>query len=180
MDSEEYDFSYEILLVGNAQVGKSSILSKYIDGTFDEVYTPTIGMEFKFKLFEQNGKTTKQKIWDFSGAKKFQSIISKYYGGANGVIIIYDVTNRESFENVDYYMKEIQEYANENICIFLWGNMIDKTSERVVTSDEGCSLAAKHNIELIETSALNGTNINELFTLISAKIKSKLEIDSSY
>ena len=107
-------------------------------------------------------KNIKLQIWDTAGQERFKTITTSYYRGAHGIVVVYDVTNRESFDNIDNFMKEVHDNASENVHVFLCGNMIDKSSERVISTEEGYSAAAKYNAGFIEVSAKEGTNISEL------------------
>ena len=140
----------------------------------------TVGADFRIRTIEVEDKKVKLQVWDTAGQERFKTIVSFYYKGADGIIITYDVTNREEFDNIDKVFEEVQSLADENATLILCGNKIDKSDERVISTEEGYSVATKYNVDFIETSAKEGTNISQLFELIAKKIKDKKELDSSF
>ncbi|CAF5125863.1 unnamed protein product, partial [Rotaria magnacalcarata] len=125
---QNYDYLCKLIVVGDAGVGKSSILSRFADNTFDESYLATIGVDFKISKIERNGITIKLQIWDTAGQERFRTIMSSHYRGAQGFIIVYDVTNAQSFENIKAWLDSIDRNANENAKKLLVGNKCDLTS----------------------------------------------------
>ena len=178
----KFKYEFKILLIGSNSVGKTSILSRYIKNEFRENYKCTIKAEFCVKIVNLNNTTqAKLNIWDTVGEEKFRAITSQYYKESNGIFLVYDISNRESFDNVDIWMEDIKNYAPENCVVILVGNKSDLVSERAVTVQEGKNKAAQYGILFKEVSAKNGDNILLIFGDISEAVyeqfeKSKTEI----
>ncbi|KAL8181159.1 UNVERIFIED_CONTAM: Ras- protein Rab-1A [Gekko kuhli] len=111
----EYDYLFKLLLIGDSGVGKSCLLLRFADDTYTESYISTIGVDFKIRTIELDGKTIRLQIWDTAGQERFRTITSSYYRGAPGIIVVYDVTDQESFNNVKQWLQEIDRYASENV-----------------------------------------------------------------
>jgi len=170
----DYDYLFKILLIGNSGVGKSSLLLRFADDTFTDNFMPTIGVDFKIRTLEVDGKTIKLQIWDTAGQERFKTITSSYYKGAHGIIVVYDVTDKESYKNIDTWMNEVEKHASDNVSRILWGNKSDLTDARQVSTDEGKELADQFNIRFMETSAKESANVEEAFTLMTKEIKSRV------
>ena len=118
----DYDYLFKILLIGNSGVGKSSLLLRFADDTFTDNFMPTIGVDFKIRTLEVDGRTIKLQIWDTAGQERFKTITSSYYKGAHGIIVVYDITDKESFKNIDTWMNEVEKHASDNVSRILVGN----------------------------------------------------------
>jgi len=175
----EYDYLFKLLLIGDSGVGKSCLLLRFADDTYTESYISTIGVDFKIRTVELDGKTIKLQIWDTAGQERFRTITSSYYRGAHGIIVVYDITDAESFNNVKQWLHEIDRYASENVNKLLVGNKSDLTSKRAVTFEQGKEFADSLNIEFIETSAKNATNVEKAFLAMSAQIKARMKTQPS-
>ena len=175
--NQEYDYLLKVTLIGDASAGKSSILMKYIDDVFQEDYVCTIGVDFKIKTMQVQGKRVKLQIWDTAGQERFKPITSCYFRGSNGCLVIYDIAYRPSFESVNTWVKDFRENNNtestKNIVIV--GNKLDRASERQVTREEAEDLASRLECEYIEVSAKTGQQLPELFVLAAGKILSTLK-----
>ena len=137
MSDDKKEFLYKILLLGDSSVGKTCFLMRYADNTFQEIHMSTIGLDYKFKdVTLDNEKTVKVQIWDTAGQDRFRSITRNYYKGAHGIIVIYDVTNRKTFENVKNWIKQIKEEVSTKVSINLVGNKIDDKDNKKVTEEE--------------------------------------------
>ncbi|KII68382.1 Ras-related protein ORAB-1 [Thelohanellus kitauei] len=170
----EYDFLFKILLIGDSGVGKSCILLRFADDTFTENHISTIGVDFKIKTVEVGNKSVKLQIWDTAGQERFKTITSSYYRGAHGIIIVYDITDQDSFDNVSKWMKEIQTSANEEVNKILVGNKIDMETKRVVDYSKGQALAEQHSMVFLETSAKQSTNIEQAFLAMTGEIMKRM------
>ena len=148
---------------------------RFADDTYTESYISTIGVDFKIRTIELDGKTIKLQIWDTAGQERFRTITSSYYRGAHGIIVVYDVTDAESFNNVKQWLHEIDRYASENVNKLLVGNKSDLASKRTVTFEQGKEFADSLGIEFVETSAKNATNVEKAFMAMSAQIKSRMK-----
>ena len=171
-----------LLLIGDTGVGKSSILFRYSDGKFPPTLLPTIGIDFKIKTIEIDGKRYKFQLWDTAGQERFQSIMGSYYRHATGILLVYDVTNEESFKNIYEWATNI--FLNikepEKVIKVLVGNKADKKTDKVITREMGEQRASELGIAFIETSAKTGENIHEAFSLLIDIIMnqfSKQELD---
>ena len=163
MGDENYDFIFKVLLLGNSDVGKSSLLLRYVDSVWSDTFVPTIGVDFKVKTIEIEGKKVKLQIWDTAGQERFRTVVSTYFRGAHGIFLIYDITNRDSFKNLENWLIEIEKNASENVLKILIGNKNDLEDERDIASDEGKAFANRNGMQFIETSAKKNTNVNEAF-----------------
>jgi len=170
----EYDYLFKLLLIGDSGVGKSCLLLRFADHTYTESYISTIGVDFKIRTIELDGKTIKLQIWDTAGQERFRTITSSYYRGAHGIIVVYDVTDLESFNNVKQWLNEIDRYASENVCKLLVGNKCDLVSKKVVDFDTAKEFAEKLSIPFLETSAKAATNVEKAFLTMAAEIKQNM------
>ncbi|XP_042943575.1 ras-related protein RABC2a-like isoform X7 [Carya illinoinensis] len=173
--SGSYDLSFKILLIGDSGVGKSSILVSFISNTVKNL-SPTIGVDFKIKLLTVGGKKLKLTIWDTAGQERFRTLTSSYFRGAQGIILVYDVTRRDTFTNLsDVWAKEVELYSTNQDCVkMLVGNKVDMTwfqaSERVVTREEGIALAKELGCLFIECSARTRENVEQCFEELALKV----------
>ena len=167
------DCVYKILLLGDSTVGKTCILMQYTDKTFQDVHMSTIGLDYRLRSMTlKNGKNIKLQIWDTAGQDRFRAITKNYYRGANGIILVYDITNLQSFDNVKNWVSQIREEASKNVIIYIAGNKIDNEGGRKVTTENGKKLAEEYGFPFYETSAKNDINIKETFDDIVEKIDS--------
>ena len=163
----DYDYLFKIILVGDSGVGKSCILLRYADDNFVDSYISTIGVDFKIRTFEIENKIVKLQIWDTGGQERFRSITSQFYRGGHGIIIVYDVTDIMSFQNVQHWLKEVERYTVNDPVKLLIGNKIDLVDQRNVSYESCKELADSANMDCIETSARDASNVHEAFTLIT-------------
>ena len=166
------DTVYKVLLLGDSSVGKTCFLLRYCDRTFQEAHLSTIGLDYRLKTMTlKNNKNIKLQIWDTAGQDRFRALTKNYYKGANGIILIYDISTTQTFENVKVWINQIKEEANANVIIYLVGNKIDLPKDkRTVTEEEGQKLADEYKFLFKEASAKEGTNVNEIFQELVEKI----------
>ena len=165
MEEEEtnYELLYKIIIIGDAAVGKSNILSRYVKNEFSENLKSTVGVELGIKFIKVKGVNTKIQIWDTAGQERYRAITSSYYKGSHGCFIVYDITNESSFENVEKWYEHVQREAGKDISIILVGNKCDLENERKISKEQGQDKARNLNCAFFETSARNGVNISEIF-----------------
>jgi Ras-related protein Rab-1A len=173
------DYLFKLLLIGDSGVGKSCLLLRFADDTYTESYISTIGVDFKIRTIELDGKTIKLQIWDTAGQERFRTITSSYYRGAHGIIVVYDVTDNESFNNVKQWLHEIDRYACENVNKLLVGNKSDLTTKRVVSTEQGKEFAESLGVEFLETSAKTSTNVEQAFLTMASQIKARMKTQPS-
>ena len=166
MAEEEYDFIFKVLLLGNSDVGKSSMLLRFVDSVWNDAFIPTIGVDFKVKTLEINNKRVKMQIWDTAGQERFRTVVSTYFRGAHGILLLYDVTNKDSFKNLENWLIEIEKNSNQKVLKILIGNKCDLTEDREITTEEGQTFANRNGMEFMETSAKMNTNVSEAFTTL--------------
>jgi len=170
----EYDYLFKLLLIGDSGVGKSCLLLRFADDTYTESYISTIGVDFKIRTIELDKKTVKLQIWDTAGQERFRTITSSYYRGAHGIIVAYDVTDQESFNNVRQWLQEIDRYACDNVNKLLVGNKCDLTAKKVVDYTTAKEFADQLGIPFLETSAKNSTNVEQAFITMASEIKNRM------
>jgi len=170
----EYDYLFKLLLIGDSGVGKSCLLLRFADDTYTDSYISTIGVDFKIRTIELDGKTIKLQIWDTAGQERFRTITSSYYRGAHGIIVVYDITDQESFNNVKQWLQEIERYACDNVSKLLVGNKCDLTAKRAVAHDTAKAYADQLGIPFLETSAKSATNVEQAFLTMAAEIKNRM------
>ena len=172
--NSEYDYLFKLLLIGDSGVGKSCLLLRFADDTYTESYISTIGVDFKIRTIQLDGKTIKLQIWDTAGQERFRTIASSYYRGAHGIIVVYDVTEMESFNNVKQWLHEIDRYATEGVNKLLVGNKSDLVAKRQVDTASAKDLADGLSIPFLETSAKNAENVERSFMTMASEIKGRM------
>jgi len=170
----EYDYLFKLLLIGDSGVGKSCLLLRFSDDTYTESYISTIGVDFKIRTIELDGKVIKLQIWDTAGQERFRTITSSYYRGAHGIIVVYDTTDQESFNNLKQWLHEIDIHACENVNKLLVGNKCDLTHKKVVDYPTAKEYATCLGIPILETSAKNATNVEQAFLTMATEIKNRM------
>ncbi|XP_057721003.1 ras-related protein RABE1d-like [Arachis stenosperma] len=171
----DYDYLIKLLLIGDSGVGKSCLLLRFTDDTFTTSFITTIGIDFKIRTVELDGKRIKLQIWDTAGQERFRTITSAYYRGAMGILLVYDITDESSFENIRNWIRNIEEHASDNVNRILVGNKADMDeSKRVVPTSKGQALANEYGIKFFETSAKTNLNVEKIFLSISREVKHRL------
>lgn len=175
-----HDYYVQLMLIGDCGVGKSSIMMRFSDDHYQPNYVATIGIDFKVKTVEMGGKKVKVRIWDTAGQERFRTITDAYYRSADGIVIVYDITSRASFDNVKRWIRDIQNKAHPDINIILVGNKYDAEDLRQVMKEEGASLGQAYGIEFIEASAKTGHCIKEVFAHITRDVIRRMSQDPTF
>ena len=166
----------KILIIGDSNVGKTSILLQYTSNFFQETHIATIGVEFKLKEIMLDNIEYKLNIWDTAGQERFKAITKSFFKAADGIVFVYDVTNKPSFENIKNWIKDAESKAND-FKIIIVGNKIDLNDSREVSFEEGKNLAKKKNCPFFESSAKDKINIDEIFiTLLEEILKAQKNV----
>lgn len=162
----------KLLLIGNASVGKSSLLLRFSDEQWlpEDEASATIGVDFRVHKMEVNGRKVKLSIWDTAGQERFRTITSSYYRGAQGIILVYDVANRETFEALPKWFSEIDTYVSITVPKIIVGNKVDKENSRQVSTNEGSTFASRQNALFVEASAKTAVGVREVFEELVARI----------
>ena len=179
---KEIELSIKLLIIGDSEVGKTSLLLKYVDKTFPQQHISTIGVEYKEKAITKDNFNIKLQLWDTAGEERFRSITKNIYKNANGVLFVFDVTKAETFANVKHWIKDT-ENIDKDIKGVIIGNKIDLKEERVISIKDMEEIGEKYNMPVLETSAKDGTNVNECFELLIDELfknKSNDEIKEMY
>ncbi|KAI8473092.1 MAG: Rab8/RabE-family small GTPase [Monoraphidium minutum] len=173
---ETYDFLIKLLLIGDSGVGKSCLLLRFSEESFTPSFITTIGIDFKIKKIFLDNKWVKLQIWDTAGQERFRTITSAYYRGAMGILLVYDVTDEASFNNIRNWMRNIEQHASDNVNKILVGNKMDMAEERrAVPYARGKALADEYGIQFFETSAKDNINVEEAFTSIAKDVMQRLQ-----
>lgn len=168
--ADEYAYIMKVVLIGDSGVGKSNLLSRFTRNEFNLESKSTIGVEFATRSIQVDGKTIKAQIWDTAGQERYRAITSAYYRGAVGALLVYDIAKHLTYENVERWLKELRDHADNNIVIMLVGNKSDLRHLRAVPTDEAKAYSEKNNLSFIETSALDSTNVETAFQNILTEI----------
>ena len=174
----KFDYSFKLLFLGSINVGKTSIIYRYVDDNLKIDQKPTIGIDYKIKTIEYKSKIIKLKIFDTSGQERFRALAKNYYQGSDGIILVFDLKRRESFEDITYWMKEINKNCDKKkIGLLLIGNKNDgDINKREINKEEGLNMSNLYEFKYIETSALINDNIKESFDIIIESIFEKRNI----
>ena len=167
--SENSDINLKILILGDSSVGKTSLLLQYADGYFPTVYVATIGVEYKIKPININGTNLNLQIWDTAGQERFRSITQNFMKGADGIIYVYDITNKQSFDNLRTWIRESEE-TTEGFKKIIVGNKSDLEAERIVQKESLKKFCDDRHLTGLEASAKSGTNVKEIFENLTKMI----------
>ncbi|XP_062854545.1 ras-related protein Rab-3C isoform X1 [Trichomycterus rosablanca] len=174
---QNFDYMFKLLIIGNSSVGKTSFLFRYADDSFTSAFVSTVGIDFRVKTVYRNDKSIKLQIWDTAGQERYRTITTAYYRGAMGFILMYDITNEESFAAVQDWSTQIKTYSWDNAQVVLVGNKCDMEEERIVSVDNGRLLADQLGFEFFETSAKDNINVKQTFECLVDVICDKM-VDS--
>jgi small GTP-binding protein len=164
--ADKLDYQYKILILGDATVGKTSILVRYIDNKFEKDSLATLGVDVKYKYVTLDNKKIRMNIWDTEGKDRFRNIAKNYFKGANAVIFVFDVNNKNTLDKIKFWIDNVKENSSEDLIEVIVGNKIDIEGKHEVTKEEMESLGEKTGMETFETSAKTGEGINEVFTYL--------------
>ncbi|KAI5932502.1 ras-related protein Rab-26 isoform X10 [Manis javanica] len=169
-----YDVAFKVMLVGDSGVGKTCLLVRFKDGAFlAGTFISTVGIDFRNKVLDVDGMKVKLQIWDTAGQERFRSVTHAYYRDAHALLLLYDVTNKASFDNIQAWLAEIQEYAQHDVVLMLLGNKVDSAQERVVKREDGEKLAKEYGLPFMETSAKTGLNVDLAFIAIAKELQQR-------
>ncbi|KAL4746197.1 hypothetical protein BDW72DRAFT_185441 [Aspergillus terricola var. indicus] len=177
--TRNYDFLIKLLLIGDSGVGKSCCLLRFSEDSFTPSFITTIGIDFKIRTIELDGKRVKLQIWDTAGQERFRTITTAYYRGAMGILLVYDVTDERSFQNIRTWFSNVEQHASEGVHKILIGNKCDWEEKRAVTTEQGQQLADELGIPFLEVSAKNNINIEKAFYNLASDIKKGMDTSKS-
>ncbi|KAI3975358.1 hypothetical protein MKX01_022120 [Papaver californicum] len=167
---QKIDYVFKIVLIGDSAVGKSQILSRFARNEFSLDSKATIGVEFQTRTLVIQHKSVKAQIWDTAGQERYRAVTSAYYRGAVGAMLVYDITKRQSFDHIPRWLEELRGHADKNIVIILIGNKCDLESQRAVPTEDAKEFAQKEGLFFLETSALEGSNVETAFSTVLTEI----------
>ncbi|KAM7134809.1 ras-related protein Rab-8A isoform 1-T1 [Macrochelys suwanniensis] len=173
--AKTYDYLFKLLLIGDSGVGKTCALFRFSEDAFNATFISTIGIDFKIRTIELDGKRIKLQIWDTAGQERFRTITTAYYRGAMGIMLVYDITNEKSFENIRNWVRNIEEHASPDVEKMILGNKCDVNDKRQVSREQGEKLAIGFGIKFMETSAKANINIENAFFTLARDIKAKMD-----
>ncbi|XP_027870385.1 ras-related protein Rab-8B [Xiphophorus couchianus] len=172
--AKSYDYLFKLLLIGDSGVGKTCLLFRFSEDAFNTTFISTIGIDFKIRTVELDGKKIKLQIWDTAGQERFRTITTAYYRGAMGIMLVYDITNEKSFDNIRNWIRNIEEHASADVEKMILGNKCDMNDKRQVSKERGEKLAIDYGIKFLETSAKSSINVEEGFLTLARDIMSRL------
>uniref|UniRef100_A0A3P8UCW5 Ras-related protein Rab-15 n=2 Tax=Cynoglossus semilaevis TaxID=244447 RepID=A0A3P8UCW5_CYNSE len=164
---KQYDVLFRLLLLGDSGVGKTCMLRRFTEGEFDPSHISTIGVDFKMKTLEIDGVRVRVQIWDTAGQERYQTITKQYYRRAQGIILVYDITNQQSFLHISKWASDVDECAPDKVQRMLIGNKCDEEPRRQVAKEQASKLAQNYKMDFFETSASSNVNISESFTRLT-------------
>ncbi|KAJ3426588.1 ras-related protein rab-2a [Anaeramoeba flamelloides] len=170
-----FNYLFKFVLIGDSAVGKSCLLLQFTDQRFQATHDLTIGVEFGSRVIEVDGVSIKLKIWDTAGQETFRSITRSYYRGAASAILVYDVTRRDTFNQLENWIEDARQNASENTQIIIVGNKIDLENKREVSEEEGRKFAEENGLWFLEASAKTGHNVNQIFQNMTRIIYQKIQ-----
>ncbi|KAK9064271.1 hypothetical protein SSX86_015652 [Deinandra increscens subsp. villosa] len=167
---DDYDYLYKVVLIGDSGVGKSNLLSRFSKNEFSLDSKSTIGVEFATRSISVEGKIIKGQIWDTAGQERYRAITSAYYRGTVGALIVYDITRKVTFENVERWLSELRDHTDQTIVVMLTGNKADLAHLRAVSTEEAMAFSEREGVFFMETSALEALNVEKAFTELLSQI----------
>eukprot|EP01017_Pseudomicrothorax_dubius_P009509 TRINITY_DN1323_c0_g1_i15.p1 TRINITY_DN1323_c0_g1~~TRINITY_DN1323_c0_g1_i15.p1 ORF type:complete len:211 (+),score=32.18 TRINITY_DN1323_c0_g1_i15:132-764(+) len=175
MEKEQYDYLFKFIIIGSANTGKSCFLHYFLENKFKRNSSHTIGVEFGSKTLKIGSKTIKLQIWDTAGQERFRSVARSYYRGAIGALIVYDITNEESYNALSQWIKDARDLARPDISIIVIGNKVDLKENRQIAFVDAAKFCQENGAAFLEASALNGENVMEAFQVLSRTLLNKID-----
>ncbi len=170
MKKQDQDYTFKLILIGDSSVGKTNLLERYCDNTFNNYFYSTIGVDFKIKMINYKNLTLKLQIWDTAGQERFRTLTVAFYRGSHGIIIVYDITDKSSFDNIKKWLKDVDMHINNYTKIIIVGTKCDLKDLRQVSYEDAQEYADSLGILYIETSAKDNINVETLFTTLIQEI----------
>lgn len=171
--SKKYDVLYKLLLIGDSGVGKTCLICRFTEDEFHNDHISTIGIDFKLRTIVIDGSKVRLQVWDTAGQERYETITKQYYRRAQGVFLVYDITNLNSFNNIRKWLTYVKEFADDDVSVMVLANKCDKSKRRRVTKEQGVQLAKELNADFCECSAKSKENINRAFEALARQIKQK-------
>ncbi|XP_069380639.1 RAB3D, member RAS oncogene family, b [Paralichthys olivaceus] len=180
---QNFDYMFKLLIIGNSSVGKTSFLFRYADDSFTSAFVSTVGIDFKVKTVFRNDKRIKLQIWDTAGQERYRTITTAYYRGAMGFLLMYDISNQDSFNAVQDWATQIKTYSWDNAQVILVGNKCDLEDNRLVPTEDSQRLAEELGFQFFEASAKDNINVKQVFErlvdVICEKMNESMDGDAS-
>lgn len=173
IDTPQYDAVYKLTVIGDSQVGKTTIIRKFVDHNAPDHYPPTIGVDFGLKDITLDNERCRVQIWDTAGQERFRAVTSCYFRGAHGVILVYDVTQPQTFDNIQFHLSQVQQYTSENQPMIMVGNKCDLHHKRAVPYEVAVRYAEDYGLPLVETSAKTLDNVEQVFLGLVREIRKR-------
>mmetsp|Transcript_23998 Transcript_23998/g.72273 ORF Transcript_23998/g.72273 Transcript_23998/m.72273 type:complete len:198 (-) Transcript_23998:50-643(-) len=161
---------FKLILVGDGGVGKTTFVKRHLTGEFEKKYVATLGVEVHPLVFHTNRGPIKFNVWDTAGQEQFRTITRSYFRGAQGIVLVYDITDRRTFSSVRSWMAQITDHADQKVNKVLVGNKCDNAAARAVSTEEGAALAAEYGVKFLEASAKANVNVTPAFTAIAQQV----------
>jgi len=174
-EKDQYDYLFKFIIIGDAGAGKSCLLHQFIENRYKKGSSHTIGVEFGSKIIHVGGRNVKLQIWDTAGQERYRSVTRSYYRGAAGALIVYDITNQDSYNHLINWLADARTLARADISIITVGNKCDMKDKRAVTFLEASRCAQENDILFLETSALTGEGVEDVFIKVARMILNKIE-----
>jgi len=165
---------YKVVLIGDSGVGKTCLLLRYTEGSFTEISVPNIGAEFKSKVLTVGSRTVKLQVWDTNGQERFRTITSSFYRGSHGILLVYDQSNKESFDDIKSWLSDLERYASDTVIKVLVGNKADLSKEQEVSDSAATAFAESYGMKYVSISAKTGANVDSTFQQLAQGIVDKV------
>ena len=170
-----FDRNIKVLLLGDSGVGKTALMMRFTENKFSPSFVSTVGIDFKYAMMHVGEQKVRLEIWDTAGQERFKSIAMSYLRGAQGILIVYDITDRKTFAKVDAWLSDVQTYAELSVDLVLVGTKCDLAATRAVLTEEGQALANAHNMPFFEVSAKEGLRVAEPFETVAKAVLQRLQ-----